>query len=358
VVREIPGNSSSPFSSPVSEAQEETQKQFQKVYTKCGDSYFSKTLVQGLVEYKDVTFSVKQIDLEEADRLNGVEWKGVAIVKSKLIRFYLSDKRTWTDWQSENAFVNPGQNIGTYTAEKRQGQWKFLFLDRPVVENGNLKCDQIPNSSAMSTPKLRAETEAKPTTAIVSDDDGIPKRRRLSLDDYCRSKHGSSSVAVNTVRVAFAWRCMVEDVRGNKRYFELSMDEACQMQYGSKFRAAVDNPKDFENWHCISNNGTNQTVQRFGAIAYSASTQRWGYSKDFSSREGAERRAITECNAGDCVVKVWFGNACGAIAKAQNGSVGWGWDNSKAVAEGKAMQECFKVGNNCTVLCSVCTTSQ
>lgn len=77
------------------------------------------------------------------------------------------------------------------------------------------------------------------------------ERRPLNLDSYCRSYHGDSAVAVGTAGDAFAWRCKVENLTKGIQYFEISMDEACRLQYGREFRATVDDRKDFESWHCI-----------------------------------------------------------------------------------------------------------
>lgn len=78
----------------------------------------------------------------------------------------------------------------------------------------------------------------------------------------------------------------------------------------------------------------------FGAIATSDSSTYWGLTYDYPSREKAERGALEQCskNADDCVVRVWFQNACGAVA--DNGSsVSWGLGDTRAEAEANAMTE-------------------
>src|SRR5262245_31709818 len=50
----------------------------------------------------------------------------------------------------------------------------------------------------------------------------------------------------------------------------------------------------------------------YGAIAYSPSNRAHGWSYDYPSRRDAERRALAQCrrHAEDCIVPVWFRNAC------------------------------------------------
>ena len=60
----------------------------------------------------------------------------------------------------------------------------------------------------------------------------------------------------------------------------------------------------------------------YGAIAYSSSTGRYGHSYDFGSRSEAEDYARSKCGSGDCAIKVWFKNACGALAVGRRGGTG------------------------------------
>lgn len=78
----------------------------------------------------------------------------------------------------------------------------------------------------------------------------------------------------------------------------------------------------------------------FGAIATSDSSNYWGLTYDHPSREKAESGALEQCskNADDCMVRVWFQNACGSVA--DNGSsVSWGLGDTRAEAEANAMTE-------------------
>ena len=99
-----------------------------------------------------------------------------------------------------------------------------------------------------------------------------------------------------------------------------------------------------------------QAQDNYGAIAYSSSTGRYGYSYDFGSRAEAENYAISKCGRSDCVVKVWFRNACGALAVGRRGALGWGWAGSRGQAEGRALSECQSRASGCNVRVWSCTT--
>ncbi len=67
-----------------------------------------------------------------------------------------------------------------------------------------------------------------------------------------------------------------------------------------------------------------QAQDMYGAIAYSSSTGRYGYSYDWGSRSEAEDYARSQCGRSDCAIKVWFKNACGALAVGQTRRTGLG----------------------------------
>ncbi|MEM9536713.1 MAG: DUF4189 domain-containing protein [Cyanobacteria bacterium P01_E01_bin.45] len=99
----------------------------------------------------------------------------------------------------------------------------------------------------------------------------------------------------------------------------------------------------------------------YGAITYSEATRTHGFSYDYSTRAGAESRAVNECEnvsgRGDCYVLVWFRNACGALAESYDKrAYGSGWGSDRAVAEQYALQSCSQYGSGCSVTRWVCTT--
>jgi hypothetical protein len=101
--------------------------------------------------------------------------------------------------------------------------------------------------------------------------------------------------------------------------------------------------------------GANEEL--YGAIAYSPTNRAHGWSYDYPSRKDAERRALAQCgrHAEDCIVPVWFRNACGALAVGADG-YGSGWGSSRKSAEGQAVQSCRRYSGGCAVIRWVCTT--
>ncbi|AFZ44013.1 hypothetical protein PCC7418_1845 [Halothece sp. PCC 7418] len=102
-----------------------------------------------------------------------------------------------------------------------------------------------------------------------------------------------------------------------------------------------------------------QSQSNYGAIAYSSSSDVYGRSWNYSSRQQAETRALRECQSrsaqNDCTVVTWFRDACGALATTPNNGYGGDWGNSIVAAERNALQICSQYGRNCTILTSVCS---
>lgn len=98
------------------------------------------------------------------------------------------------------------------------------------------------------------------------------------------------------------------------------------------------------------------SADSFGAIAFSQSTGKFGYSFDHPSRASAETRAMAECTARSrgCKVGIWFKNACGSVATGVNG---WGsaWAPSRQQAEQSAIRNCSQHTGGCRTLAWSCT---
>ncbi|WP_158284844.1 DUF4189 domain-containing protein [Hoeflea marina] len=98
-------------------------------------------------------------------------------------------------------------------------------------------------------------------------------------------------------------------------------------------------------------------ADNYGAIAYSRTSGARAYSHDYSTRAGAETRALGECRARGrgCKIVTWYRNACGALA---SGPDGWGasWSSSRRAAENKALAKCSTYSYSCGVLVWSCTT--
>jgi len=72
------------------------------------------------VQFKPVTPHLEEKELTEADKLNGIEWQGVANFSAPAFRFQMMDK-SWRDWQP--------WTLGTFWSEKlekRNGTWSAV----------------------------------------------------------------------------------------------------------------------------------------------------------------------------------------------------------------------------------------
>lgn len=81
----------------------------------------------------------------------------------------------------------------------------------------------------------------------------------------------------------------------------------------------------------------------YGAIAYSPSTGRYGYSSGYGGQQQATIAALGYCastGAPDCRIAVWYRNAWGALARGSNGAWGWGWGTSREGANYQALKGC------------------
>jgi uncharacterized caspase-like protein len=94
----------------------------------------------------------------------------------------------------------------------------------------------------------------------------------------------------------------------------------------------------------------------YGAIAYSPSTRAHGWSYDQATRREAESKALVDCrrHADDCIIPLWFRNACGALA-AGSGGYGSGWGADRRAAETSALQSCGRYASGCAIKRWVCT---
>lgn len=108
---------------------------------------------------------------------------------------------------------------------------------------------------------------------------------------------------------------------------------------------------------CISNG---ETGENFGAIAFSPSTEIYGYSRDYALQSDAESRALKECRAAggskDCEVVLWFRNTCGALASDGEGAYGAEWAETALQAQNRALAYCAEqTSRSCSVRFSLCT---
>lgn len=90
----------------------------------------------------------------------------------------------------------------------------------------------------------------------------------------------------------------------------------------------------------------------YGAISLSPANGATGWSHSYASRWEAEEAAQGFCyqNAGDCVVAIWFKNACGAVARGPDGGWGSAWAANSRRAQSAAVASCSNHSYNCRVI--------
>ncbi len=101
----------------------------------------------------------------------------------------------------------------------------------------------------------------------------------------------------------------------------------------------------------------------YGAIAYNAGSDRYGYSSGYKNKYLARAAARRRCGH-NCVVVVWFKNGCGALATTvrvrghRKGYAGR-WAKYSSVARSRARSKCRRMnGRSCIVRKSICSWSR
>ena len=100
-------------------------------------------------------------------------------------------------------------------------------------------------------------------------------------------------------------------------------------------------------------------ADKFGALAISPSTGKFGAVIDRLTREDAEKDAAGQCGQADCnQLVVWFKNACVAVAQgAQAGKVfGSTAQPTEKAAVDEAVGTCTKSTSGCKSVGTFCTT--
>jgi hypothetical protein len=78
----------------------------------------------------------------------------------------------------------------------------------------------------------------------------------------------------------------------------------------------------------------------YGAIAYSPSTGRNGYTYNYNYLGDAENDALAYCDAPDATIVAWSRNEWCALAVSDDGSYGYSSGWTKADAEANALSYC------------------
>ena len=88
------------------------------------------------------------------------------------------------------------------------------------------------------------------------------------------------------------------------------------------------------------NEGIPLTANGYGAIAFSRSTGRYGWSHHADDRSAAERLALQHCQASDAMIVAWGQSTFLALALADDGAYGWAWDSARNNAARRAIANC------------------
>ena len=81
---------------------------------------------------------------------------------------------------------------------------------------------------------------------------------------------------------------------------------------------------------------------RYAAVAYSPTTNRWGFGNNFATKGEAIARALSECGRADAQTS-WCKNAWIALAISDRrpGGYGSGWGTTPEIARRYARRECL-----------------
>ena len=91
----------------------------------------------------------------------------------------------------------------------------------------------------------------------------------------------------------------------------------------------------------------------FGAIAFSASTGKFGWVKNTADKAAAQSEAVAQCGVDDCDTVVTFPN-CAAMSVGDGFGMGFSADKSLPKAEETALAQCDGFTTNCIISASFC----
>ncbi len=103
---------------------------------------------------------------------------------------------------------------------------------------------------------------------------------------------------------------------------------------------------------------TTPDENRFGAIAFSTTTQRWHIRWNVSSQDRADALAKQYCGTGDCTIVLRFGlGQCGTFSLGDGGALGIGVGTNETDTALAALANCTKSGQACKVAPVRCNQS-
>jgi serine/threonine-protein kinase len=115
-----------------------------------------------------------------------------------------------------------------------------------------------------------------------------------------------------------------------------------------RYRAAMDRI-----WDNAFDSDSGESSDKYAAIAYSPSTGKYGYSYNYTSQAGAQRRALAQLNANDAKLVAWSRNSYCALAKGKDNSYGAAYGTTASQARSRALSECQKHSKECSIVVCV-----
>ena len=93
-----------------------------------------------------------------------------------------------------------------------------------------------------------------------------------------------------------------------------------------------------------------EATDRFGAIAFSASTQRWHIRWNVTGQDRADSLALQYCGTSDCSVVLRFGpGQCGTFSLGDSAALGVGLGATEEEAAKIAFDDCTQSGQSCKI---------
>lgn len=100
-------------------------------------------------------------------------------------------------------------------------------------------------------------------------------------------------------------------------------------------------------------------LDTYAAVAYSASTGKYGYAWNYGSRFAAERAALVRCPQSDARIVGWVKGGWLAVAVGENNAYGVGYaygvGSTDGSAKRRAVAECLQRAKRVTTLICLCS---
>ena len=135
------------------EAQEFFSQAIKSMFSKCGDSSFTKWYPSGfkspsyiIVQFEALKTSLRPEPLTASDARDRIDWKGVAMLQSTARRQYPAGAFTQNKW---GEWLKHRRNDPVMVIFKQRGQW-YLSVPTPFNSYGlnafeRIDCDEVPS---------------------------------------------------------------------------------------------------------------------------------------------------------------------------------------------------------------------